>query len=330
MGVLYMLQYSITSHSIHSFLVTNTLLKIPDKHKILHPCPIARLSHYDGCFIISKFETYHQNCIFDNIDYEVAVGLNNIDSLINKGLLEDDYLTAKKMFMDMTKYNNGKYTETDEFLEFDEKCYAVNQENEIINGQLLRLQKDDDDIRYDSVLYFYIVNKNDFKSETDKAINIMTDFVNQCTTYDDFINKTLEKMCDTVLESDLSPVDKLRELTVKMSIFDEKLVKSKCKDKFDDLQNNIQQTLVDNVSKILVNMANDDELKSLIPENIHPLDKDYKLDFKDAMFMFGVIQNKVQSYMQDDREIPKNLMEILKQLIPKKEYDAFEAYNAKI
>ena len=67
----------------------------------------------------------------------------------------------------------------------------------------------------------------------------------------------------------------------------------------------------------------------LIPENIHPLDKDYKLDFKDAMFMFGVIQNKVQSYMQDDREIPKNLMEILKQLITKKEYDAFEAYNAK-
>lgn len=67
----------------------------------------------------------------------------------------------------------------------------------------------------------------------------------------------------------------------------------------------------------------------LIPENIHPLDKDYKLDFKDAISVFGVIQNKVQSYMQDDREIPKNLMEILKQLIPKKEYDAFEAYNAK-
>ena len=67
----------------------------------------------------------------------------------------------------------------------------------------------------------------------------------------------------------------------------------------------------------------------LIPENIHPLDKDYKLDFKDAMSVFVVIQNKVQSYMQDDREIPKNLMEILKQLIPKKEYDAFEAYNAK-
>ena len=77
-----MLQYSITSHSIHLFLVTNTLLKIPDKYRILHPCPIARLSHYDGCFIISKFETYHQNCIFDNINYELAAGLNNIDSLI--------------------------------------------------------------------------------------------------------------------------------------------------------------------------------------------------------------------------------------------------------
>lgn len=240
MGVLYMLQYSITSHSIHSFLVTNTLLKIPDKRGILHPCPIARLSHYDGCFIISKFETYHQNCIFDNINYELAAGLNNIDNLINKGLIEDDYQTVEKIYTDITKYYSGKYTEIDELSKFNENVYAANQENEIVNGQLLRLQKDDDDIRYDSVLYFYNVNKNDFKSETDKAINIMTNFVNQCTTYDDFINKTLEKMCDTVLKSDLSPVDKLRELTVKMSIFDQQLVKSKCKDKFDEVRNNIQ------------------------------------------------------------------------------------------
>ena len=326
MGILYMLQYNITSHSIHLFLVTNTLLKIPNKHKILRPCPISRLLHYDGCFIISKFETYHQNCIFDNIDYEVAVGLNNIDGLINKGIIEDDYPTVKQRFMDMTNYNNGKYTETDEFLEFDKKAYAINQENELEHKKLLKLQRDNDDIRYDSVLYFYTVNKNDFKSETDKAIKIMTDFINQCTTYDDFINKTLEKMCDTVLKSDLSLDDKLRELTAKMSIFDETLVKSKCKDKIDDFK---KQTLVDNVSKILVNMANDDKLKSLIQENIHPLDKDYKLDFQDAMSVFGVIQNKVQSYMQDDRQIPKNLMKILKQLIPKKEYDIFEAYNAK-
>ena len=56
---------------------------------MLQPCPIARLAHYDGCFIISKFETYHQNCIFDNINYELAAGLNNIDSLINKGLIEN-------------------------------------------------------------------------------------------------------------------------------------------------------------------------------------------------------------------------------------------------
>ena len=83
MGVLYMLQYSITSHSIHSFLVTSTLLKFPNKYGMLQPCPKKRLLSYVGCFIISKFETYHQNYIFDDAKYKEIKQMNKLTSLMD-------------------------------------------------------------------------------------------------------------------------------------------------------------------------------------------------------------------------------------------------------
>ena len=78
-----MLQYSITSHSIHSFLVTSTLLKFPNKYGMLQPCPKKRLLSYVGCFIISKFETYHQNYIFDDAKYKEIKQMNKLTSLMD-------------------------------------------------------------------------------------------------------------------------------------------------------------------------------------------------------------------------------------------------------
>ena len=207
MGVLYMLQYSITSHSIHSFLVTSTLLKFPNKYGMLQPCPKKRLLSYAGCFIISKFETYHQNYIFDDAKYKEIKQMNKLTSL-----------------MDFTKEDLMKILQSKNSMQ--ELNKKIEQEQKEENEKLLKLLYDDDKIVYDSVLYFYTVKMKDIKSDTDKAIKIMTDFINQCHEYDDFINKTIKKMHDETVanfKQDSPPEYKLRELKNKLSIFDEKL-----------------------------------------------------------------------------------------------------------
>lgn len=312
MGVLYMLQYSITSHSIHSFLVTSTLLKFPNKYGMLQPCPKKRLLSYAGCFIISKFETYHQNYIFDDAKYKEIKQMNKLTSL-----------------MDFTKEDLMKILQSKNSMQ--ELNKKIEQEQKEENEKLLKLLYDDDKIVYDSVLYFYTVKMKDIKSDTDKAIKIMTDFINQCHEYDDFINKTIKKMHDETVakfKQDSPPEYKLRELKNKLSIFDEKLVNSIYKDEFDKLANDVDNaTIIKNVSEILDLILNNDELKSLIPSNINPSDEKFELDINSAISIITNIKNKTNMLVLKNKKISDDLMTVSKKILTKEEYNTLELHN---
>ena len=207
----------------------------------------------------------------------------------------------------------------------------IEQEQKEENEKLLKLLYDDDKIVYDSVLYFYTVKMKDIKSDTDKAIKIMTDFINQCHEYDDFINKTIKKMHDETVaqfKQDSPPEYKLRELKNKLSIFDEKLVNSIYKDEFDKLANDVDNTkIIKNVSEILDFMLNNDELKSLIPSNINPSDEKFELDINSATSIITNLKNKTNMLILKNKKISDNLMTVSKKILTTEEYNTLEVHN---